>query len=106
MKLKASIFCLLFVAMSTMASAAESLRVAKIFTDHMVFQQETSAPVWGWGTPGSKVVVKPSWSKQSYTTQVGDDESWRVAIDTPTHGGPYSVKIACGIGLLIVEFCF
>ena len=96
MKLKASIFCLLFVAMSTMASAAESLRVAKIFTDHMVFQQETSAPVWGWGTPGSKVVVKPSWSKQSYTTKVGDDESWRVSLDTPSHGGPYSVKITCG----------
>ena len=96
MKLRTSIFALLFVAVSTVASAAEPLRVAKIFTDHMVFQQETSAPVWGWGTPGEKVVVKPSWSKQSYATKVGEDQTWRVALDTPSHGGPYSVNITCG----------
>lgn len=96
MKLRTSIFALLFVAVSTVASAAEPLRVAKIFTDHMVFQQETSAPVWGWGTPGEKVVVKPSWSKHSYATKVGEDQRWRVALDTPSHGGPYSVNITCG----------
>ena len=29
-----------------------------LFTDHMVFQRGIKAPVWGWTTPGAKVVVK------------------------------------------------
>ena len=36
---------------------AENLRVAHIFSDHMVLQRNTQAPVWGWGEPGAKVTV-------------------------------------------------
>ena len=35
-----------------MTLGAEDLRVAHIFSDHMVLQRESTVPVWGWGDPG------------------------------------------------------
>ncbi|MBO5234437.1 MAG: sialate O-acetylesterase [Alistipes sp.] len=90
---------LLLVAVCTLVSltvfAARPLQTAKIFTDHMVLQQQCDAPVWGWAEPNAKVTVKPSWGG-SYSTKVADDGSWRVAVATPEYGGPHTLKIACG----------
>ena len=96
MKLKKLILCSLCVILTLPALSAESLRVAKIFSDYMVLQQQSSAPIWGWAAPDSKVVVKSSWDSQTYTATSDAKGAWRVAVKTPSHGGPYSLKIRCG----------
>ena len=95
MKLKQIIVGAVCLLTSLSTFAATPLRTAKIFTDHMVLQQQSEAPVWGWGEPGSKVTVKPSWGG-SYSVKAGDDGKWQVAISTPEYGGPHSLKITCG----------
>ena len=95
MKLRHFIFVSICLLMSTSLFASTPLRVAKIFTDHMIFQQQTAAPMWGWAEPGSKVVVKPSWGG-SYATKANVDGEWRVEVETPVYGGPHSVKVVCG----------
>lgn len=96
MKIKIFILCALCALFSISASAAETLRVARIFSDHMVLQQQSAAPIWGWAEPNAKIVVKSSWDSHSYTTKATADGSWRVKVQTPSHGGPHSVKITCG----------
>lgn len=96
MKIKTFILCALCALFSISASAAETLRVARIFSDHMVLQQQSAAPIWGWAEPNAKIVVKSSWDSHSYTTKAAADGSWRVKVQTPSHGGPHSVKITCG----------
>ena len=51
---------LLFAAASLCSFAQDSpdFRVASVFSDHMVFQRDTLAPVWGWAEPGAKVTVR------------------------------------------------
>ena len=62
-------------------SARESLKVASIFSDHMVLQRETQAPVWGWAQPGAKVTVSPSWDEKSkYTAKVEKDGSLQLSM--------------------------
>ena len=39
---------------------AQNLQLAHLFSDHMVLQQQASAPVWGWGEPGKVVSVQGS----------------------------------------------
>lgn len=96
MKLKKLILCTLCAILSLPALATESLRVAKIFSDHMVLQQQSSAPIWGWAAPESKIVVKSSWDSRTYTTRSDSQGAWKVAVETPSHGGPYSLKISSG----------
>ena len=76
--------------------AKEPLTVPTVISDHMVVQQQASTPVWGWGEPGAKVKVKPSWGKVSYSAIVDKDGAWKVSIPTPSAGGPYTIDIASG----------
>jgi sialate O-acetylesterase len=45
------------VAASAKDKAPPELRFARIFTDHMVLQQDKPMCVWGWARPGAKVTV-------------------------------------------------
>ena len=67
--------------------ALGDLTLAPLFTDHMVFQQQATCPVWGWERPGVTVTVRASWGQ---TAQAVADEHgrWRANLETPQAGGP------------------
>lgn len=96
MKIRQILFVFILFMAPLTAVGAESLRLAKIFSDCMVLQQQTNAPIWGWAKPSAKVVVKPSWSSHSYVTKSDKDGVWRISVETPTYGGPHSIKVSCG----------
>ena len=76
---------------------AENLRIAHIFSDHMVLQRETFVPVWGWGEPGRTVTVTPSWYEgKTATVKVKKDGTWRLYIETGAAGGPYALTFRSG----------
>ena len=74
---------------------AQSLRLAHLFSDHMVLQQQASAPVWGWGQPGQTVTVEASWGAK-VRTKVAEDGSWRVALPTVGAGAPFTLTVSSG----------
>ena len=82
---------------------AEPLQLARLFTDHMVLQQQTVAPVWGWGEPGKTVSVQGSWDGRTVRTKVADDGSWRVDLSTVAAGGPYKLTVSSGKESLTVS---
>ena len=96
MKFREILLALLLFVVPMSVAGAESLRLAKIFSDNMVLQQQTDAPIWGWAKPSAKVVVKPSWSSRSYVAKSDNAGAWRISVATPTYGGPHSIKISCG----------
>lgn len=68
------------------------VRPAKLFSDHMVIQRETQAPVWGWADPGETVTVTGDWGASATTTAdaVG---KWKLKLQTPAAGGPHAITI-------------
>ncbi|MHC4323379.1 MAG: sialate O-acetylesterase [Planctomycetota bacterium] len=72
------------------ASANE--RLPAIIGDNMVLQQRIGAPIWGWANPGQTVTVAGSWGKKASAT-AGDNGKWKVCLDTPSYGGPYTLTI-------------
>ncbi len=49
------------------------VRIASVFTDGMVLQQSSAAPVWGHAKPGTEVIVTGSWDGVECKTAAGKD---------------------------------
>ena len=78
------------VTLSEVASA--DVRLPAIVGDHMILQQQTRAPVWGWADPGETVTVEGNWGEKA-TATTADNGKWKVFLKTPSHGGPHNLKI-------------
>ena len=68
----------LLLVSASVADAAE-LKLAAIFSDHMVLQQEKPVPVWGWGDAGQKVTI--SFAGQVKTATADADGKWMLKLD-------------------------
>lgn len=82
--------------MAVCASLGAKVKMPAMFSDNMVLQRETSASLWGISDKGRTVKVRTSWDGKTYRTDVQPDGSWRLCIDTPQAGGPYSITIDDG----------
>jgi sialate O-acetylesterase len=60
------------------ASVAE-VRIADVFSDHMVLQRDKPVPVWGWATAGQRVSV--TFAGQTKTASADAKGKWKVRLD-------------------------
>ena len=91
--MKKTLFLLLTV---TAMTANAQVKLQPLFTDNMVLQQQSDAPLWGESKPNKKVTVTTSWDKQTYTTTADAEGHWTVSVKTPSAGGPYDITISDG----------
>lgn len=64
---------------STFAAETNSLKIAAIFGDNMVLQQQMDVPVWGWASPETTVTVK--FSDQTKSVHANADGKWLLKLD-------------------------
>lgn len=100
MKTRHIVTCLLVLALMPLAAKAE-IKPAALFTDNMVIQRDTKAPVWGWAEPGESVSVTGSWGS-SATATADPSGKWRVDLETPPAGGPHTITLE-GKNKVVVE---
>lgn len=93
----------LFVSALTLTTSAVELKLASPFTDHMVLQRETGAPIWGWGEPGTTIEVNGSWNRSVAKAKVAPDGKWMVKLKTPRAGGPYEVTVRGGTTITLKD---
>lgn len=72
-------------------SAQADVRLPAVISDHMVLQQDMSAPIWGWAENGEEVTV--SIAGQSKSAKAGADGKWMVKLDKLTTGGPHELTV-------------
>ena len=87
-------YCLFFLLFHFTAKA--QLRLANIFTDNMVLQQQTNAAIWGWATPGSTITLRSSWDNNLVKAKSDASGKWLAHLKTPSAGGPYEIVITDG----------
>ncbi len=80
----------LLVACAAFTSQAE-VRLHNLFTDHMVLQQGTSVPVWGWAENGEKITVEFGEHKNTTTAKNG---RWMVKLKNLQPGAPGTLKVS------------
>lgn len=88
-------FLMLMMLQATLGLQAK-VSLQPIFSNNMVLQQQTQAPIWGEGKPQKKVTVLTSWDNKKYTTMSDSSGHWTVSVATPKAGGPYSITISDG----------
>ncbi len=92
--MKNNTLLIIFVSICFINIQAEAqLRLPSIISSGMVLQQNDSAALWGWASPGGKVTVMTSWNNHTDSTVVGSGARWKLKVKTPAAGGPYTITI-------------
>jgi sialate O-acetylesterase len=89
-------FIVFFIYLLSVVNALAQVKLSPLFSNNMVLQQQTQAPIWGKTKPNGKVVINTSWDKQKYTVNADGQGYWTVKVNTPTAGGPYTITISNG----------
>ncbi len=88
---------LLTLALLFAISARAEITLVPLFSDNMMLQQQSQAPIWGVTTiKNGEVRVTTSWDNQTFSTKADSKGNWRVSVETPVYGGPYTITIEDG----------
>jgi len=81
------------VALSTLSVQARAeLELSGVISDHMVLQRDAQVTLWGRATPGATISVVPSWSATATSGTADASGAWRLSVQTPGAGGPYTLN--------------
>jgi sialate O-acetylesterase len=94
-----TILCLIVMVTGLFVSSAwagekNELRVNRLFSDHMVLQQQQKVNFWGQCAPGQKLTISASWGAKA-STSANNGGHWSVKLSTPKAGGPFVITIGC-----------
>lgn len=101
MKKKHLVFSILVCAMTHSVMALPKL--SPLFSDHMVIQQQNSAPIWGTASPKKTVVITPPWNNEKITVKADTKGEWKAVLKTPQAGGPYNITISDGKRIVLKD---
>ena len=68
------------------------VRLPRVFSSHMVMQQEKPLVVWGWADPNEKVTVTLSTGSQQ--VQANERGEWKAVLAAMKAGGPYTLTVS------------
>lgn len=81
-------------------NVSAQLKIARLFSDHMVLQRNQAVPIWGWANANEKVTV--SIASQTLTVKAAKDGKWKVVINPVQAGGPYQLNVTANSGNISV----
>lgn len=99
--------CVIAVAFSLTAYSSpprkkKQLKLCRLFSDHMVLQQQAKVDFWGQARPGQQITISASWSKQ-VSTRADANGNWKIKIATPKASGPYTINIKTADSNIIIK---
>lgn len=89
LKTRSGLFVILLLSPLLVGLAATpvhaQLKLARVFSDNMVLQQDRTVKIWGTSGAGDSVTVRADWNQQA-TATAGDQGRWEVYLNTPKAG--------------------
>ena len=77
-------------------TADAQLRLPALYDDHMVLQQQSPVPMWGWSYATQDVTITVSWDTTVIKTRSDNATYWAATLYTPVAGGPHTITINAG----------
>ena len=94
-------FLFIVVIMTANLLQAE-IKLPAIISNNMLLQQNINVPIWGWANPGEEISVTASWKSGTLSTKADENGNWKLNIETPKAGGPYTLTFS-GENELVVK---
>lgn len=91
----------IFVLLSVSFSSFSQLKLAQLFSDHVVLQRQKTIPVWGWAAPNESVKVELS--NEIQTVNADESGKWMVNLSPMDAGGPYTLLVSTKTEKLKIE---
>ncbi|MBK0370881.1 sialate O-acetylesterase [Flavobacterium agrisoli] len=79
------------------------IKLPALFTDNMMLQQKSNAPIWGWAEKNANVVIITSWDAKTYKVKADTSGKWKTNLQTPAFGGPYSIEVVEGKDKVVIK---
>jgi sialate O-acetylesterase len=92
---------LFFVLLISGTTSFAQVKLARLFSDHVVLQRQKPIPVWGWATPQEKVTV--TLGGQTLAATADTSGKWIVRFAPLEAGGPYQMTATAKSGKAAVE---
>lgn len=88
----------LCTAFSAMVFGA-SLKLPRVFADHMVLQRNQPVKIWGWADPGKSVTI--TFADQQLQAQADDSGKFQAQLRPMPAGGPYRMTVTSDTMLVV-----
>ena len=99
-------YVLIFLLLGSELSYSQ-LRVASIFSDNMVLQQNEVNYIWGWAEKEQKVTLETSWLTKKISTEVDAAGFWKIAFSVPVADlKSHSIEISTDTTVVINNVVF
>ena len=73
-----------------------AIKLPALFSDNMMLQQQSNAPIWGWADKNQNIKIQTSWDAKTYEVKADKTGKWKIALKTPAAGGPYEITVSDG----------
>ncbi|MDR6562952.1 MULTISPECIES: sialate O-acetylesterase [unclassified Arcicella] len=94
---KTLLICLSFISVTCFGQ----VKLARLFSDHVVLQRQKPIPVWGWANANEKVNV--TLAGQSQNTKADATGKWMVKFTPLEAGGPFKMTVTAKSGSINVN---
>ena len=91
----------LFLLLLSGTSSFAQLKLARLFSDHVVLQRQKQIPVWGWAKPKETVTV--TLAGQTQKSKADGSGKWMVRFNPLEAGGPHQLTASGSSGKVSVE---
>jgi sialate O-acetylesterase len=91
----------LFLLLLCGAPGFSQIKLARLFSDHLVLQRQKPIPVWGWAKPKEKVTVTLAGQTQSAAADTSG--KWMVWFSPLEAGGPFQMTAVAKSGKVSIE---
>ena len=95
--------CILIASLCFTFKASAGIKLPAVLSNHMVLQQKSSVPLWGEARTNAVINITTSWNKKVYRIKADAGGKWRLMVQTPAAGGPYSITFTDGTVLQLTD---
>ncbi|CAN1515665.1 Sialate O-acetylesterase domain containing protein [Flavobacteriaceae bacterium] len=85
-------FLTVFLLICTTSTFAK-IKLPSIIASNMVLQRNTSVKIWGWATPGEKIIIRTSWFLETLKVTTPENGRWEIAVKTTLSKEPQTIQL-------------